>query len=165
MHRHIALLVLIGILVAGCATSVDATPTPVADPAPPAHRRRRLGPRPIVIDADMDHSDLAAILVLLRDPAVDVLAIAIDGTGLVHCQGGLLVTRYLLEQLGRTDIPYGCGRQNGGDDARPFPDDWRATADAGYGLPIEPRVETEFPPEAADLIRKAVDSRPARSRS
>ena len=75
-------------------------------------------PRPIVIDADMDHSDLAAILVLLRDPAVEVLGIAIDGTGLVHCQGGRLVTRYLLDELGVTDVPFGCGRQNGGEDSR-----------------------------------------------
>ncbi len=157
MHRHISLLVLVAVLAFGCASTdptTSPTPSGTAVPSDPVARR------PIVIDADMDHSDLAAILVLLRDPSVDVLGIAIDGTGLVHCQGGLLVTRYLLEQTGRTDIPYGCGRQNGGEDARPFPDDWRATADAGYGLPIEPRVETEFPPEAADLIREAVDSRP-----
>ena len=58
----------------------------------------------------MDHSDLAAILVLLRDPTVEVLGIAIDGTGLVHCQGGRQVIGYLLHELGRTDVPYGCGR-------------------------------------------------------
>ena len=30
----------------------------------------------------------------------------------------------------------------------------------GYGLDIRPAVETEFPPDAVDLIRDAVDSRP-----
>jgi pyrimidine-specific ribonucleoside hydrolase len=159
MRRHISPLVLVAILAVGCATPSNATPSPpsasqAAAPSSPAT------PRPIVIDADLDHSDIAAILVLLRDPAVDVLAIAIDGTGLVHCQGGRLVTGYLLDELGITDIPYGCGRQNGGEDARPFPDDWRATADAGYGLDITPSVQTEFPPDAVDLIRDAVDSRP-----
>ena len=157
MHRHIALLVLLALLAVGCATtdpSASPPPSGAAGPSDPVTRR------PIVIDADMDHSDIAAILVLLRDPSVEVLGIAIDGTGLVHCQGGRLVTRYLLDELGRRDIPYGCGRQNGGEDARPFPDDWRATADAGYGLDIEPTVETAFPPDAVDLIREAVDSRP-----
>ena len=164
MHRHRTALGLAAILAAaalgGCMSTTDQNgslrPSRPTRPGLPG----RAAVRPIVIDADMDHSDIAAILVLLRDPAVDVLAIAIDGTGLVHCQGGRLVTRYLLDELGITDIPFGCGRQNGGEDARPFPDDWRATADAGYGLDIPPIVETEAPPDAVDLIRTAVDSPP-----
>ena len=117
MHRHISLLVLVALLALGCA-STDPTSSPPA-PSGAALPSAPAAPRPIVIDADMDHSDLAAILVLLRDPAVEVLGIAIDGTGLVHCQGGRLVTRYLLDELGVTDVPFGCGRQNGGEDARP----------------------------------------------
>lgn len=100
-------------------------------------------------------------MVLLRDPEVDVRAIAIDGTGLVHCQGGRLVTRYLLDEFGVPDIPFGCGRENGGPDARPFPDEWRVTADDAYGLDITPRVEAGTPRTAVDVIREAVDTSPS----
>ncbi len=158
LHR-LAALSLLAILIAGCQpTATESGPPSAAaatsSPTPSGP------PRPIVIDADMDHSDLAAIMILLRDPAVEVLAIAIDGTGLVHCQGGRLVTRYLLDELGQPDIPFGCGREKGGPDARPFPDDWRVTADAAYGLDITPQVESGTARDAADLIREAVDSRP-----
>lgn len=158
MPRLSAVMFALACLVAGCvpATS-DATPGSSSAPSPAPSGSATDGAVPIVIDADLDHSDIAAILVLLRDPRVDVRAIAIDGTGLVHCQGGLLVTRYLLEQMGVPGIPFGCGRQRGGDDATPFPDEWRATADGGYGLDIAPRVETEFPPDAVTVIREAVD--------
>lgn len=61
----------------------------------------------------MDHSDIAAIAILLRDPAVDVRAITISGTGLVHCAGGLRVTRYLLDELREEQIPFACGREDG----------------------------------------------------
>lgn len=158
LHR-LAALSLLAALVAGCQpTATESGPPSAAagSPGPTASAE----PRPIVIDADMDHSDIAAIMVLLRDPSVEVLAIAIDGTGLVHCQGGRLVTRYLLDEFGRPDVPFGCGRQNGGPDARPFPDDWRVTADAGYGLDITPKVESGTLRDAADLIREAVDARP-----
>ena len=161
MLRHLAALSLLAVFVAGCLPAISATPGPSSsDRAPGQSAIAANEPRPIVIDADLDHSDLAAIMVLLRDPRVDVRAIAVDGTGLVHCQGGLRVMRYLLDELGRSDIPFGCGRQRGGDDATPFPDDWRATADAGYGLAIAPRVETAFPPDAVSVIRDAIDSSP-----
>jgi hypothetical protein len=117
--------------------------------------------RPVIIDADFDHSDIAALLVLLRDPDVDVRAITIAGTGLVHCQGGRLVTRYLIDELGVPDIPFGCGREKGGPDARPFPDEWRAAADAGYGLAITPQVESGVPRDAVDVLREAVDGSPS----
>lgn len=143
------------VLVAAC---VSAGPTP--QPPVTASGVPDDAPRPIIIDADMDHSDLAAIAVLVRDPAVDVRAITISGTGLVHCAGGRRVTRYLLEQLGVPDIPYACGREDGGPDARPFPDDWRAVADDAYGLEIPPRPQSGFPPEAVAVFLDAVASSP-----
>jgi inosine-uridine nucleoside N-ribohydrolase len=109
----------------------------------------------------MDISDLFALAVLLRDPALDVRAIAIDGTGLVHCAGGRRVTRYLLEQLGRGDVPFACGRETTGPNGRPFPEDWRSTADVAYGLDIDPVIESGIPEQAADLIARAIAESPS----
>ena len=116
---------------------------------------------PIIIDADFDLSDIAAILVLLRDPAVDVRAITIAGTGLVHCQAGRLLTRYLIDELGSPDIPFGCGREEGGADAHPFPDDWRSRADAAFGLNIPPQAEAGVPRDAVEVLAAAVESSPS----
>lgn len=143
------------LLIAGCAS---AAPTPSPDPT--AGSTPDTGLRPIIIDADMDHSDIAAVAVLLRDPAVDVRAITISGTGLVHCAGGRRVTRYLLEQLGAPHIPFGCGREDGGPDARPFPDDWRAVADDAYGLEIPPQPQSGLPPDATAVFLEAVAGSP-----
>jgi inosine-uridine nucleoside N-ribohydrolase len=154
-HALLSALVLAAMAVGGCLGSTEPSPTPALTGAPAPDRR------PVIIDADFDHSDIAAILVLLRDPALDLRAITIAGTVLVHCQGGRLVTRYLLEEMGQPDIPFGCGREDGGQDARPFPDDWRVVADAGYGLDITPRVEAGAPRDAVDLLREAVDQSPS----
>ncbi len=141
-------------LVAACGSTAVTEP-PLVIGEPPTARI------PIIIDTDLDHSDIAAILILLRDPGVDVRAITIAGTGLVHCQGGRPVMRYILDELGSSDIPFGCGREDGGPDAHPFPDDWRATADRGYGLDITPQVESGVPHDAADLLAEAVDGSPS----
>ncbi len=161
MHRRVppalalVTLLLAGLL-SGCSTSSDPT-----TPPPPTGAAAQPERRPVIIDGDFDASDIAALLVLLRDPALDVRAIAIDGTGLAHCQAGRLATRYLLDQLGHPDIPFGCGREAGGPDARPFPDDWRALADTVYGLDITPQVESGVPLDAVDVIRNAVDDSPS----
>lgn len=158
-RRPAVLLTAVLVLLGACA---PATPSSGPSPDAPSASASPVaaGPRPVIIDGDMDASDLVAVLVLLRDPAIDVRAILIDGTGLVHCAGGRRVTRYLLEELGRPDIPYACGREAGGPDARPFPDDWRAVADDAYGLDIPPQVQSGLPPDVVDVLRDAVDASP-----
>ena len=157
MH-HVLRATILGVvlLVAACGDVAPAVPSagdPVATPAGST-------PIPILVDADMDISDLFAVAVLLRDPALDVRAIAIDGTGLVHCAGGRRVTRYLLEELGRSDVPYACGREEPGPNGRAFPEEWRSQADAAYGLDIDPAPEAGLPEEAADLIARVVSESP-----
>lgn len=159
MPRNIGVLragaiTLVIAMVAGCG-STSVSPPPVRSDEPPAPRI------PIIVDVDHDQSDIAAVVILLRDPAVDVRAITIAGTGLVHCQAGRLITRYLIDELGAPQIPFGCGRQEGGPDARPFPDDWRARADDAFGLDIPPQVEAGAPRDAAEVIASAVDASPS----
>ena len=142
-------------LVAAACSSTPEGSQPARTGEPPTHRI------PIIVDADFDASDIAAIAILLRDPAVDVRAIAITGTGLVHCQAGRLMTRYLIDELGAGDMPFGCGRESGGIDSHPFPDPWRAAADDAFGLDIPPQAEPGVPRDAVDVIRAAVDDSPS----
>ena len=142
------------LVAAGCAAG-EASKAPILTGAPPTDRI------PTIIDADMDLSDLSAIAVLLRDPGVDVRAITITGTGLIHCQPGRLVTRYLLDEFGAADVPFGCGRENGGPGAHPFPSEWRTTADAAFGLAITPQPESGAPRGATDVIARAVADSPS----
>jgi inosine-uridine nucleoside N-ribohydrolase len=147
-------LSLVVAVVGACGSSSDSPP-PQLTGEPPTDRI------PVIIDADMDLSDIAAIAMLLRDPALDVRAITIAGTGAVRCQAGRLLTRYLLDELGSPDIPFGCGRDEGGPDAHPFPDEVRARGDEAFGFDISPPVESGVPLEAVDLIRDAVDASPS----
>jgi inosine-uridine nucleoside N-ribohydrolase len=114
-----------------------------------------------VITTDMGMDDLLAIYILLRDPSVDIRAIAVDATGLVHCGPGLRNIRRILDVFGRSDVPFACGRDAAGPDGVPFPDDWRAGADDMYGVVLPPVVGTDLPPEGAALLADAIDAAPA----
>jgi len=144
----------LAVMLAACGPSTGSPPA-LRSGEPPTTRI------PIIVDADFDLSDIAAILILLRDPTVEVRAITITGTGLVHCQAGRLVTRYLIDELGSSDIPFGCGREQGGDDAHQFPDEWRVRADEAFGLNIPPQAEAGVPRDAVAVIAAAVDSSPS----
>jgi inosine-uridine nucleoside N-ribohydrolase len=152
-RRDLRPILLAACLVAAACAPATTSPAPSTQPSGAT-------PRPVIVDADMDISDLFALAVLLREPALDVRAVAIDGTGLVHCAGGRRVTRYLLEQLGREDVPFACGRETTRPNGRPFPEEWRSTADAAYGLDIEPVIESGLPEEATVLIARAIADSP-----
>jgi inosine-uridine nucleoside N-ribohydrolase len=162
MHRSIRLTLatlLLPALLVACAGLSTPTPGPatVATPAPTSSGELAAGePRPIVITTDMGMDDLLAVYVLLRDPAVEVRAITVDGTGLVHCGPGLRNLRRILVAFGRPEIPFACSRDDAGPDGVPFPEDWRATSDNMYGVVLPPVVGTEFPPEATDLLADAM---------
>jgi inosine-uridine nucleoside N-ribohydrolase len=147
-------VVAVALVVGACSSTSDAPPQ-ARTGEPPTERI------PVIIDADFDSSDIAALAILLRDPALDVRAITIAGTGIAHCQAGRLVTRYVLDELGSPDIPFGCGRGSGGPDAHPFPDAWRVRADEAFGLDIPPQAEQGVPRDAVDVIGDAVDDSPS----
>jgi len=152
-HRIGVLGLAVGSLSTACGS--PSSSSPILTGEPPTTRS------PVVIDADFDLSDVAAIAILLRDPKLDIRAITITGTGVVHCGGGRLLARYVLDELEASSIPFACGRQDPGPDGRSFPAEWRATADAGFGLDITPQAEAGIPLDAVELIRTAVADSPS----
>ncbi|MFL5675417.1 MAG: nucleoside hydrolase [Chloroflexota bacterium] len=160
MHKSFAaVLAVAAIILAGCASAtsspVPAEPSVSAPPSGIGSARR-----PVVVDLDLDSSDVAALAVLLRDPAIDIRAILLDGTGLVHCAPGLRNVAYLLGQFGIRGIPVACGREDAGPDGRPFPADWRVGPDTAWGMDIPPQISTGIPDDASTLLAKALKASP-----
>jgi inosine-uridine nucleoside N-ribohydrolase len=155
--RPLLAILVVACLVAGCGATaipptIPAIPSAAASTPAPSTASRL----PVVVDLDLDSSDIAALAVLLRDEALDIRAILLDGTGLVHCAPGLRNTSYLLGQFGITGIPIACGREDAGPDGRPFPADWRVGPDTAWGIDIAPQISTGIPPEAATLLARVL---------
>ena len=166
MKHSIILVLAVLVLVAACGADAPSATRGMAAPptAAPASARPTQaaggGPRPIVIDTDLAADDILAIMVLLRDPTVDVRAVTVAGTGEVRCPAGLRNARQLLAAFGRTDIPVACGRENPGPNGRWFPVEWRDGADAFYGIEL-PAVDGEGArdkPAAELLVGLAADA-------
>ncbi len=130
------------------ATPASVTPSPSSTGSP----RTADGPLPIVISTDMAGDGLLAVMALLREPTVDIRAIAIDGNGEVHCVTGVNNMLHLLEAFGRDDIPIGCGREEPGPSGRLFPDAWRDGADRFYGVELPPLKGSTAAGDAPQLI-------------
>jgi inosine-uridine nucleoside N-ribohydrolase len=142
-------------LAAACGAP-NATDAPAVTGEPPTTRL------PVIVDTDLDMSDVGALAVLVHDPRVEVRAVTITpaGTGVTDCASGRRVALVVLEALGSATIPIGCGRADPGADGHPFPEEWRSDADRGWGmatLPI-PQSRTET---AVDLLARAVDESPS----
>jgi pyrimidine-specific ribonucleoside hydrolase len=133
------------------ASSATTAPPPLS-PSPSVTAAAR---RPVVIDTDMAGDDIIAISVLLTDPTVDVKAIAVDGTGEVHCEPGIVNARRLLDAFGRTEVQVGCGRETPGPAGRTFPAEWRAGVDGMMGLGLPPASKATADADAVTLISNA----------
>lgn len=138
--KRLAAATFVAVLLAACMPTSSGTP---AAPASGQSATPGTGKR-LVIDTDMAPDDVVAIASLLRDPAVEVLAITVTGTGEAHCPGGMFVARSIVTMLLETPLPVACGRTSPFDDAQPFPFEWRAGADSGNGLSL---VSPEFVPD------------------
>ena len=144
-------------LVGACGTATDASEPPLVTGDPPTTRL------PIIVDTDVDVSDLAALAVLLRDPGVDVQAVTIapTGTGVTNCASGRLIVQYVLEEFGVGSIPFACGRTDPGPDGRRFPDEWRLNADGGWGMAMPPQPNVGVPEDAATMLVRIVTESPS----
>jgi len=108
---------------------------------------------PIVVDTDMSTDDAVALLYLLEKPTVDVRAVAVSGTGLVHCPAGARNALQLIALTGRTDIPVACGSETPLAGTHELPDEWRAAADGLFGVTLPPTT-AEPSGNAVSLLRR-----------
>ena len=135
MRRLVVGAVTAGVALTGCAVPYDGdgevalapgmAPAPAAAPAQDAV--------PVVVDTDLGGDDLAALAFLLRHPGIDVRAVTVAGGGLVGCDPGVDLVADLLTGLQEEAVPVACTATAPG--GRAFPDEWRALAATGTGIP------------------------------
>ncbi len=115
----------------------------------------------MVVDTDGGSDDAMALLYLLQDPAVDVEAVTVSGTGLVHCPIGAANAAGLvaLAAPGRS-IPIACGPAEPVDGDRSFPDDWRTQADGRYGGILPSGEAPAVSSDAVGLLVRVVHDAP-----
>lgn len=128
--------------------SVPTTTAPQAD-----------GRTPVVIDTDMAAEGIMSILYLLEQEELNVLAITVSGTGLVHCDAGVDQALGLLALVGASPVPVACGPENPLAGLNEFPASWRSGVDAGYGLELPPGGEASAM-SAPDLLASVIAESP-----
>lgn len=122
-------------LTSGCVPTL--IPTLVPDTALPVDADAQ----PVIIDTDMAADDWLAILYLLGQPDLDILAITVTGAGEAHCDAGTQNALDLALLAGRPDIPVSCGRETPLVGNHVFPEEWRKAVDAMFwlSLPVSDR--------------------------
>ncbi len=92
------------------------------------------GPRrPVIIDTDMSHDDMVAIVFLLQHPTIEVVGITIVN-GVASVKNGLENARRLLAMVGREDIPVVAGSDKPLAGENAFPESWRRIVECGLRL-------------------------------
>jgi inosine-uridine nucleoside N-ribohydrolase len=160
--RRVAILACLALVVTACGArtpsiepaSGAAVPTaaPVASP---------VGPEAVVVDTDLSFDDILALAYLLRQPEVDVKAVTVTGTGLVHCLSGLQVMARLLATMARPEVPVSCGRDEPVAGGHALPASWREVADDAYGLALEPASVSNPAMTAPALLASVAAEAPA----
>ncbi|MFN2195575.1 MAG: nucleoside hydrolase, partial [Anaerolineales bacterium] len=159
VYAGLGLIVILGPLALG-ASIQSAVLGAVPDPSKPWVLPEGMQPRRIIVDTDLGNDDVLALLYLMQHPGVELQAITVVGTGLVHCAPGVRNVHGLLELAGYADIPVSCGSEEPlGQEAEPFPASWRTSADRlwGLGLPLNERQPASLaaPDLIADQLRQA----------
>jgi inosine-uridine nucleoside N-ribohydrolase len=83
----------------------------------------------VVVDGDGAFDDVKAILYLLEQPDIKVLAITMSGTGIAHCPAAAENVSAVLERIGAPDIPVACGRTTPLAGNNEAPEIWRTATD------------------------------------
>jgi pyrimidine-specific ribonucleoside hydrolase len=148
----------IAAVLALAACAGDEATAPTVAPAPTA-REPAAAPLPVVVDTDLGADDVIALALLLVHPGVDVRAVTVSGTGLVHCPAGAGHVRSILLELGVEDRPVGCGRTDAGPDGLEFPAPWRKSSDTLYGLGLPAAMGGEAG-DAVTVLREAIAAGP-----
>lgn len=144
----LAALVIVGLPFGLSAWTARASAAPAMLPA--------MRPVPLIVDADLAHDDILALLLAVQQPGVDLRAVTVSGTGEAHCAAGVRNALAVLNAVGRADIPVACGRETPLRGTHAFPDAWRANADNLYGVGIPPARSQPSALSASELLLATV---------
>jgi len=111
----------------------------------------------IIIDTDMAVDDWFAILYLLQNPKVDVVAITVTGTGEAHCNPGVKNAVGLVALANHIPIPVACGRETPLAGDHTFPDGWRADVDSMKGISLPVGSNPSDVQDANELLAKILE--------
>lgn len=139
-------------------TSVDAPTTAPPTTAPTDTAPLPTG-TPVVMDTDMAGEGIMSILYLLGQDGLDIQAITVAGTGLVHCEAGIRQALGLVELADADPVPVACGSEDPVSGRNTFPASWRVAADEAYGLQLPQGGEPSALP-APELIVSVVMESP-----
>mgnify|MGYP000441526293 CR=1 FL=1 len=112
----------------------------------------------IIIDTDMGWDDVIAILLLMKNPNINILGITVTGCGETHLDDGVYLAKSLLE-LGNIKAPVCAGFSKPSSLNNQFPEEFRNIMDDCSGLrgklpipekPTDTRSATQFICEALD---------------
>ena len=133
MRRAIAGSLALMLVIGACAGETGEAGS--GQPNASAAEASPMPSRPLVIDTDMDSSDVMALPYLLTLPGRDVLANTVTGTGVAHCPPGAANARAIAQAVG-SGVPTACGPIPTTGGLHPFPDAWRYPADELYGIDL-----------------------------
>jgi pyrimidine-specific ribonucleoside hydrolase len=140
--RRQAAGILLAIVLAGCGGSSSSAPATSPGEASPSGAAAAPtgsvppGPIPLIVDNDMSFDDVMAIAYLATQPAVEILAVTVTGTGIAHCGPGARNARSLLHELQAPAVPTACGSEEPVAGGKVFPEEWRTGADGLWGLKV-----------------------------
>jgi inosine-uridine nucleoside N-ribohydrolase len=118
------------------------------------------GRTPVIVDTDLSSDDVIALLYVAQDPRVDLRAVTVSGTGLVHCPGGARIALDVLALAGRRDVPVACGSGIPLAGGNAPPEEWRRAADDLFGVTLPPSSR-RAEPDAVRLLASAIEAAPA----
>ena len=108
-------------------------------------------PLQVLLDYSPTLSDAGALLYLASNPAVELLAVTLPGTGEADCEPGTRTTRALLTIADNSDVLVGCGRNTPLIGERDWPEEWRTEVNR-WGTEMLPAVDPEPIRDAEQLL-------------
>jgi len=118
------------------------------------------GSTQVVVDGDAAIDDIKALVYLLEQPDVEILAITVSGTGIAHCPVAAENISATLARIDAPDIPVACGRNTPLGGANEAPEAFRNAADTlgGVDLPEAPDpADTSAPDLLIETLAEADD--------
>ncbi len=112
---------------------------------------------PVIVDMDVDPSDVGALLYLLKHPGISVRAITVS-CGITYVDVGVTNVLRLLDYLGIRDVPVAAGKATPLVTDHAFPTVWRNGSLNFYGLDLPPTDLQPSEMNASELIISVINS-------